>query len=93
MNNSNENNDAQLWQIAKKRAAFKRQCVSYILVNALLVAIWFLGFIKTGGSNSFWPIWPIIGWGIGLAFSYIEAYESNNFFSTQKEYETLKNQQ
>ncbi|MEI2708742.1 MAG: hypothetical protein V9E96_06975 [Chitinophagaceae bacterium] len=53
MNNSNENNDAQLWQIAKKRAAFKRQCVSYILVNALLVAIWFLGFIKTGGSNSF----------------------------------------
>ncbi|MBP9213262.1 MAG: 2TM domain-containing protein, partial [Chitinophagaceae bacterium] len=48
---------------------------------------------KTGGSNSFWPIWPIIGWGIGLAFSYLDAYESNNFFSTQKEYETLKNQQ
>jgi hypothetical protein len=44
---------------SKKRAAFKRQCVSYILVNALLVAIWFLGFIKTGGSNSFYPFYQL----------------------------------
>lgn len=61
MNNLTENKDEILWQIAKKRASFKRQCISYILVNALLVAIWFLGLIRTGSIYSFWPIWPIMG--------------------------------
>ena len=34
----------------------------YLIVNAFLIAIWAL----TGGSD-FWPIWPILGWGLGLA--------------------------
>jgi hypothetical protein len=33
-------------------------------VNLLLVAIWF-----TTGSSFFWPIFIILGWGIGLAFN------------------------
>jgi hypothetical protein len=34
---------------------------AYIAVNAMLVAIWAL----TGGGY-FWPIWPILGWGVGV---------------------------
>ena len=30
-------------------------------MNAALVLIW--AFVSTG---YFWPIWPILGWGIGL---------------------------
>lgn len=34
----------------------------YVLVNLLLVGIW-----AAGGGGYFWPVWPILGWGIGLA--------------------------
>lgn len=35
---------------------------SYVAVNALLVIIWALT-----GAGYFWPIWPILGWGVGIA--------------------------
>jgi hypothetical protein len=36
----------------------------YLIVNALLVVIW-----AATGAGYFWPIWPIAGWGIGVAFN------------------------
>ncbi len=33
----------------------------YVVVNVMLIAIW----AATGGGY-FWPIWPLMGWGIGL---------------------------
>ena len=36
--------------------------VVYAAVNLFLVAIWALG-----GGGYFWPIWVILGWGVGLA--------------------------
>lgn len=44
------------------RREFKRHLVVYVIVNAFLVAIW---SVASGGY--FWPVWPIAGWGIGLA--------------------------
>jgi hypothetical protein len=43
--------------------SFKAHATSYLLVMALLVAIWLL----TTPGGYFWPIWPALGWGIGLA--------------------------
>ena len=37
--------------------------LAYLSVNVLLVAIW----VATG-AGFFWPLFPIFGWGIGLAF-------------------------
>jgi Domain of unknown function (DUF1707)/2TM domain len=34
----------------------------YVLVNLLLIVIW-----AASGGGYFWPIWPIAGWGIGVA--------------------------
>jgi hypothetical protein len=34
---------------------------AYIGVSLMLVAIWALT-----GADYFWPIWPILGWGIGV---------------------------
>jgi class 3 adenylate cyclase len=34
----------------------------YVLVNVLLIGIW-----AASGGGYFWPIWPILGWGIGVA--------------------------
>jgi hypothetical protein len=37
--------------------------MNYVAVNAFLVVLW-----AVTGRGSFWPIWPILGWGIGLGF-------------------------
>jgi L-alanine-DL-glutamate epimerase-like enolase superfamily enzyme len=34
----------------------------YLAVNAMLVAIWALT-----GAGYFWPVWPLLGWGVLLA--------------------------
>src|SRR4051794_10577286 len=35
---------------------------AYALVNTMLVVLWLLV-----GAGYFWPVWPMFGWGIGLA--------------------------
>jgi hypothetical protein len=58
--------DVDRRQAAIKRLEAKRgfgiHLVVYLLVNALLVVVWLMT-----GRGYFWPIWPIAGWGIGLA--------------------------
>jgi hypothetical protein len=82
-----QNSDQRLWQVAKQRAAFKRSLSSYFLVNTFLVAIW---FFTTGGEHHFWPIWPILGWGLGVGLQYLNAYHGTSLFSVDREYEKLK---
>lgn len=91
MNNQLNEKDQALWQTAEKRVSFKRHLITYLLVNAFLVAIWFFGSITNGSYKHFWPIWPILGWGIGIVFSYVDAYGKSKLLSTQKEFEKLKN--
>jgi eukaryotic-like serine/threonine-protein kinase len=42
--------------------SFKTHLTLYLLVNAFLIGIW-----AASGGGYFWPIWSILGWGIGLA--------------------------
>ncbi len=81
-----QHNDA-LWQIAKRRAAFKAGLLAYVIVNALLIGIW---YVTSGAGSYFWPIWPILGWGVGMLTQYVGAYHSTQIFSAEKEYEKLK---
>jgi class 3 adenylate cyclase len=43
------------------RASVKIHTTIFVLVNVMLIAIWAL----TGGGY-FWPVWSILGWGVGL---------------------------
>ncbi len=40
---------------------FREHLRSYLSVMALLVAIWALT-----GAGYFWPVWPILGWGLAV---------------------------
>lgn len=82
--------DELLWKMARKRAAFKRSLSVYVFVNAFLIGVW---YFSSSPQSYFWPIWPILGWGIGLLFQYLSAFQGKNFFSEEEEYERLKNQQ
>lgn len=56
----NERREAAVKRLKAQRN-FRASLTVYLLVNAFLVFIWSL----SGGY--FWPIWPILGWGLGVA--------------------------
>ena len=47
----------------KAKQEFKVHLTSYLVVNGFLVLLW-----AVTGRGYFWPIWPILGWGIGVFF-------------------------
>jgi adenylate cyclase len=55
---------AAIKRIRAKRALGLHAAV-YLAINLLLVAVWALT-----SRGYFWPIWPILGWGVGLGVHY-----------------------
>ncbi len=88
-----ESTDQQLWAIARSRAKFKRSLGSYSIVIPFLWVIWFLTSQDKDINRIPWPIWPMLGWGIGLAIQYLKAYVIEVGSLEQREYDKLKNNQ
>lgn len=61
--------DAAINQLRKKRG-LQAHALAYFLVNLFLNGIWLL--IDAGGF--YWPMFPLLGWGIGLAFNAWDVY-------------------
>jgi hypothetical protein len=59
----------------KKRRDFRAHVLVYALVNAFLVVIWAV----TTPGGFFWPIFPLVGWGIGLVMNGWDTYFSDDF--------------
>jgi len=56
-------------QRIKAKHDFRIHLLAYAVVNAALVVVWFLTSEQAdGGRTFFWPVLPIVGWGIGLVF-------------------------
>ena len=53
----------------KKKGDFKIHLLAYVLVNGSLAGIWAMT-----GTTFFWPIFPILFWGIGLIFNAWDVY-------------------
>ena len=87
-----EGKDPQLWQLANKRAGFKRHLATYLVINIFLWLIWWFTGEKNNNGGIPWPAWTSAGWGIGLLFHYIGAYVNTGNNSVEREYEKLKNQ-
>ena len=89
-----ESTDQQLWLLAKRRAKFKRSLSSYALVIPFLWAIWYLTMPELSRYERFpWPIWPMLGWGLGLGIQYAKAYVFEVDSLEQREYDKLKGRQ
>ena len=65
---------AELRQLAVTRLRKKRDLqahlLAYVLVNLLINAIWLLT-----GAHFYWPMFPLLGWGIGIAFHVWDVYQ------------------
>lgn len=62
MTDRDDKRAAAVKRIEAKRA-FRFHLALYLVVNLVLIIIWALT-----GHGYFWPIWPMLGWGIGIAF-------------------------
>ena len=59
----------QAIQRLKKQRDFKPHVLMYVAVNTFLVVIWAIT-----GAGFFWPVFPILGWGIGIVGHAWDAY-------------------
>jgi hypothetical protein len=92
-----EGKDPALWEIAQRRASFKVHFITYIIVNGFFWALWLFGGQRYGNGfearHYMWPVWPMLGWGVGLAFHFAGAYLFPKVNLVENEYQKLKNKQ
>lgn len=92
-----EKKDSELWKAAERRTVFKNHVLIYFIMNIIFWTIWYLS-LKNNPSAQIkidtipWPVWPMVGWGIGLLINYFYAYKGNKT-AAEKEYQKLKNKQ
>ena len=65
---SDDQREAAIRRLSAKRG-FRHHLGVFVLVNTMLIIIW-----AATGAGFFWPIWPICGWGIGLALHAFTVY-------------------
>lgn len=53
----------------RARAGFRWHAMVFVAVNVLLVGIWGSIRLQHDGAHP-WFLYPLLGWGIGLAFHY-----------------------
>ncbi len=56
----------------KKRRDFKIHLLIYIMVNAFLTVMWFASNVEF-----YWPIFVMVGWGIGIVANAWDAYSND----------------
>ena len=91
--------DPDLWKQAKARVDFQGHLRSYLIVNAGLWLIWAVSAYAVFRSSDAgevlfpWPLFPLFGWGIGLASHYLSTYRfSGRKDRIEREYQKLANQ-
>lgn len=85
--------DPRLWDIARRRAAFKRHLLVYLVMSVFFWVLWLLTGDGYHKGEIPWPVWPMFGWGIGIVFNYINAYNAVGNSGIEREYQKLKEQQ
>ena len=55
--------------LAKKRE-FLQHLTAYVVINLVLNVIWLL----VTPDAFYWPVFPLLGWGIGIVFHGLDAY-------------------
>lgn len=61
--------DKAIARLRKKRD-LQAHLIAFVTVNLVLVAIW----LATGSDGFFWPMFPILVWGIGVVFHVWDVY-------------------
>lgn len=60
---------AQARKRLEKRRDFGAHAVAYVVINLMLIGIW-----AVSGGGYFWPVWVLLGWGVGLVMNAYDVY-------------------
>jgi hypothetical protein len=63
----------------KKRRDFVGHLLVYVMVNGIVVTIWAM----TTSHGFFWPIFPILIWGVGVVMNGWDVYREDTFSEDQ----------
>lgn len=74
--------EQQLFERAKRKVGFKIHLTVFVIATAAQWAIWAMT-----NRSYVWPIWPTLGWGVGILAHYFGVYHSRKLFSVEKEYQ------
>lgn len=86
--------EGKLKGTAQKKADFRKYVYAYLIINAILWVIWwFTEGHSAGLLIDSWPLWIMLGWGIGMALKYYEAYHGFKQTAANPEHKNLKNQE
>ena len=91
--NNSTGRDPQLWDLAKRRASFKGHFAVYLVMSAFFWILWYFSGGGKNGNSLPWPVWPMFGWGLGVAFHFIGAYINPLNNAVEKEYNKLVEKQ
>ena len=75
----------------KAKNDFKGHLIVYLAVNALLIVIW--AMTNAGEpypQGFFWPIFPILGWGVAVALNAYAVYRGNVYTEDRIQQELKK---
>jgi type VI protein secretion system component VasK len=88
-----EQRDEKLWQLAKRRADFQDSLIGFVVISVICWAVWYFTRGRQGDYHGTpWPLWVMLGLGIGLVFKFIKAYKTDKDTLVEREYKKLKNQ-
>jgi hypothetical protein len=63
----------------KKRRDFYAHLLVYVLVNSFIVIIWAV----TTRDTFFWPIFPMVGWGVGVVMNAWDVWRGDDITEDQ----------
>ena len=80
---------AEALQRLEKKREFRIHLSVFVVINALLWLVWGLVYAYTDFTFP-WPVFPLVGWGIGLGFHAWDAYGKKPFSREQIEREAAR---
>lgn len=78
--------------LAVERYDFLWHFAIYLLANAVLVGIWAFEWLVEGILDAFWPVYPIVIWGIFVLAHYLSVYSGRNHWIERETERILRTQ-
>jgi uncharacterized ion transporter superfamily protein YfcC len=66
----------------KKKRDLRAHLLVYLMVNTFIVVIW-----AVTSAGFFWPIFPMVGWGIGLVMNAWDVWHGEEFTEEEIKHE------
>ena len=76
--------EQQIYEKARRRVAFRIHFITFILGTIINWLVWMVY-----PTQHVWPIWPTLGWGIGIASHYLGVFYPGSIFSVEKEIQKM----